>query len=235
MRKQISGFAKTFRDDSKPLFGLPWGPIITVLGAAAKYLAETYGAPPVKEVIQEVSYAWFIFPPMLAWLLVAYIGRYRKYDRLAQSLEKPERISFANFGKMARDGFGWKFGGPDIHDLDLYAAVRQAHTDGTLVLFGRKGQVDEHPELHDPVLTRIPPDEFETRDDGTRASIHHQIGFPDVNNRLVASYSIGAKGLAVGYSDLHLANKDQANLWLAKAHDFKGKVKAVSDQKSRSQ
>jgi hypothetical protein len=209
LKKEISGFARTFLDDSKPLFGLPWGPIVTAFGAAAKYLAENYGAPPVKEVIHEISYAWLIFPPILAWLAVAYVFRYRKFATLAKSIEIPVRISFVRFAKIANDEYGWDLKIiPRWQSFDFTEAVRQAARDGVSI-HGRKNCQNLTPlTSRNRVLVPIPQLEWDRL--GIDIRIDGEI--IDSENFEITARLLGDKSV---YWDLYIASEASARAWLA--------------------
>lgn len=136
--------------------------------------------------------------------------------RLPSPEPTKERIGFSDFAKLARDQFGWKFGGDNAEEIDLRAALEQAHSDGDLVLEGLHGGIT----IYDALPRRFFSD---------GAHIEWAIGFPEVNNQHVVAWSATTAGTSKRelWSDLHLANKQEGLDWLRtpQADQYRGRTR----------
>ena len=135
-----------------------------------------------------------------------------------------ERIPVLDFVKLARDSFGWNFGGESMDPLDLEIGMRQAAVDGSIPYWGRKAP-DGTPDSildHFP-LVGIPPEHFaEYRLVALAVNLTTGARGGPFENRRTKTYRLGNDSQP--YVDLHMGRRE-AMQWLEHgAAEYRGRT-----------
>lgn len=150
----------------------------------------------------------FIVTPVRMWMIER-----AKVDELSAL---PQRISLIDFAKSVRDVLGWDYSKAEgLQANDLLKALRQAASDGAVVMFGREGSdnIRERDKEH-LLLVEIPAAYWRDRYIDVPLD-----GFPEVSNYEVRTRTADF-GYHKGYRDLHVASSSKALAWL-KGEDAK--------------